>query len=315
MKALTLHGTTPGLALGLARGLALALALAAVGAQGANTVTIDGSGAIKANVDTREATNSVIDLYQVSSGRAGQENQAGTAASPITQSGSGHLARIGQGASWDGIAWVPGTAVDKNTALIRQSGTSGDKALIVQTSSNNTATIIQGGSLATASIIQGGSGGNTATINQGGLSATASITQNSGNNTATIIQGGPLAMAAITQGGSGGHTASIETLSTYIGAGVIVNQTGANNSADVKGMTGGSANIDQSGTGGSVSLVNQASGTLNISQQGTNNHLIVENYGVGASAGKTLTITQTGEGGAATIFNPSPAPEGPTYVY
>jgi hypothetical protein len=248
--------------------LATVLALWAAPAAAENTVTIGGSGGSKVNIDASGVTNGVIDLYQVSSSVPGEENQAGTVLNPITQSGSGHVARIGQGATWNGGVCVPGTAVAKNTASIRQTGPSGDTALIVQTSS-----------------------GNTATISQNGAAATASISQ----------------------GGTGGHTATIETLNTYVGAGVIVNQTGAGNQAYVTGMSGGGANIDQSGTGGYVNLANQTSGQLNISQQGTNNGITVENYGAGASAGKTLAITQTGVGGAGTTFDPNPAPTGPGY--
>ncbi|MFM8445419.1 MAG: hypothetical protein ACKN9W_19030 [Methylococcus sp.] len=246
----------------------LALALWAAHAAAENTVTIGGSGGSKVNINASGATNGVIDLYQVSSSVPGEENQAGTALNPIVQSGSGHVARIGQGANWNGNVWVPGTAVANNTASIRQTGAGADNALIVQTSSGNSATITQYGAAATASI---------------------------------------------TQGGAGGHTATIETLNTYVGAGVIVNQTGASNRAYITGMSGGGASVDQSGTGGYVNLANQTSGQLNISQQGTNNGITVENYGAGASAGKILSITQTGVGGAETVFNPSPAPDGPGY--
>jgi hypothetical protein len=176
------------------------------------------------------------------------------------------VARIGQGATWNGSTWVPGAPVEDDVAVIRQYGLGGDTALIVQTSTDNSA---------------------------------------------TIIQHGPAALATINQGGLGGHIASIETLMTYIGAGVTVTQTGFNNQAYVVDMTGGSATIDQSGTGGYVSLVNQSAGQLGISQQGTNNGLTIENYGLGAA----LSITQTGAGGAATTFNPDPPPVGPTYVY
>jgi|GEM_PF-2243001 len=267
------------------------LALWAVHAAAENTVTIGGSGGSKVNIDASGATNGVIDLYQVSSSVPGEQNQAGTDLNPIVQSGSGHVARIGQGATWSGSAWVPGTAVANNTASIRQTGAGGDTALIVQTSS-----------------------GNTASITQYGAAATATITQGSAGNTASIVQQGAAATASISQGGTGGHTASIETLSNYVGAGVIVNQTGAGNQAYVTGMSGGGANIDQSGTGGYVSLQSQTSGQLNISQQGTNNGITVQNYGAGASAGQPLSITQTGSGGAGTTFNPSPAPGGPTYT-
>jgi hypothetical protein len=232
-----------------------------------NTINIGGSGSNSVNVNVK-GTNGVIDLYQVSSGALGERNEAGTGEQPITQTGSGHVARIGQGATYSGGVWVPGDPVSGNTAIIKQTGASGDSATILQTSSNNTAVINQGGAAATA------------VINQGGL---------------------------------GGNSASIETTSTYVGAGVIVTQTGADNIANVTGMSGGSANINQSGTGGTVNLANQTSGALNISQEGTNNALSITNYGAGASAGMPLTITQTGVGGAtSTTFNPS-APTGPIY--
>ena len=263
----------------------LALALWVAHAAAENTVTIGGSGGSKVNIDASGATNGVIDLYQVSSSMPGEENQAGTALNPIVQSGSGHVARIGQGATWNGSVWVPGTAVANNTASIRQTGAGGDNALIVQTSS-----------------------GNTATITQYGAAATASITQGSTGNTASILQHGSTTTASITQGGAGGHIATIETLADYVGAGVIVTQTGASNRAYVTGMSGGDARVDQTGTGGYVNLANQTSGQLDISQQGTNNGITIENYGAGASAGKTMSITQTGVGGAQTVFNPSSAP-------
>lgn len=252
----------------LVRGLPLVgLLLTGTPVVAENTINIGGSGSNSVNVNVK-GTNGVIDLYQVSSGVPGEGNQAGTSDQPITQMGSGHVARIGQGATYSGGVWVPGDAVSGNTAIIKQTGLSGDTATIQQTSS-----------------------GNTAIINQGGAAATA----------------------VINQGGLGGNSASIETTSAYVGAGVIVNQTGADNVANVTGMSGGSANIDQSGTGGTVNLANQTSGALNISQQGTNNALSITNYGAGASAGMPLTITQTGVGGGtSTTFNPV-APTGPIY--
>ena len=247
----------------LVAGLALSL-----GAEAENSVTIKGSGHLKANIDASGARDSAIELYQVSPYTAGQYNQAGMDGSPVTQSGTGHTARIGQGATYSGGVWTEtGVPVSGNVATVRQTGASGATALIQQTSNNNTA---------------------------------------------FINQSGAAAMAVINQGG-GDNTASVSTTGDYSGGGVIVSQTGASNTATVTGMSGGSANVSQSGTGGYVNLENQSSGALNISQEGTNNALTVTNYGTGASAGVPLSITQTGVGGAATTYNPDPAPTGPVY--
>ena len=250
--------------LGLAVGLALS-----VGAGGDNSVTIKGSGHLKANIDASGARDSAIELYQVSPYTPGQYNQAGSDGSPVTQSGNGHTARIGQGATYSGGVWnETGVPVSGNVATVRQTGASGATALIQQTSNNNTA---------------------------------------------IVNQAGAAAMAVINQGGAGNNSASVSTTGAYTGDGVVVTQTGASNTANVSGMSGGSANVSQSGTGGYVNLENQSSGALNISQQGTNNALTVTNYGTGASAGVPLSITQTGVGGAATTYNPDPAPTGPGY--
>jgi hypothetical protein len=92
-----------------------------------------------------------------------------------------------------------------------------------------------------------------------------------------------------------------------------VNQTGSNNTANVTGMSGGSASISQSGTGGHVTLVDQSSGALAISQQGTNNALTITNYGAGASSGQPLSVTQTTVLVNLTVYNPLFPPSGPTY--
>lgn len=285
-----------------------------------NTINLQGGGASQANINTSAASSSLIDIYQVGTGST---NKVGMA-SPITQAGSSHTARIGQGATFASGTWTPGSAVSNNSATISQSGATGDSAAIYQRTNSNIASITQSESSQIATVNQSGSAFNSATLTQSGAAALqANITQR-GTAASTLIASQAAASAytlAVTQGGSGGHEADLATTSTYNGAGLTVNQTGSNNTANVSGMSGGSASISQSGTGDNVSLVNQSSGALTISQQGTNNGLSITNYGAGASAGRALSVTQTTVVQIwplppllnITTYNPLPPPSGPTY--
>jgi hypothetical protein len=273
-----------------------------------DTISIEGSGVSQINIDTSAAVNGLIDIYQVGTGEV---NKIGIT-NPITQDGSNHTVRIGQGATYANGVWAPGSAVSNNTANISQRGATGDTAEIYQETSSNRASISQSGSNQTATVIQRLSSGNSVAITQGGLSASeATIIQN-GAVASTLIATQAASSAytlIVSQGQAGGHSATLETTSGYNGAGLTVNQTGSTNTANVSGMSGGSASISQSGTGGNVTLVDQSSGALSISQQGTNNALSITNYGAGASSGQALSVTQTG----ITAYNPTLPLSGPTY--
>lgn len=283
-----------------------------------NTVNIGGSGGGKVNINASAAGDSVIDIYQVAA-VPGVQNQVGTDASPVTQSGTHHTARIGQGATYDGGAWTGGAAVAGNTASISQVGATLDQAAIYQATSDNTAAISQSAAGQTATITQGGSTGNQAVLGQSGAAAlAASITQNgAAASTLVAIQAATEAYTlTVTQGGSGGHYASVETTSGFSGGGAVgVNQTGASNTAYVTGMSGGSATINQSGTNGYAKLENQSAGALTVTQNGANNWITVSNYGLGQS----LAITQSGDrldagNPQTTGYDPDPAPSGPTFA-
>jgi hypothetical protein len=291
-----------------------ALMLLAATAQADNTITVSGSGGGIVNINAASQSNSVIDIYQVGTGTAGHENQAGTNASPITQSGAGQTARVGQGANYSDGVWTGGAGVNDNVARINQNGASGDSASVYQATNGNTTIINQSAEAQTATVVQSGSAGNSVTLNQDGPAAlNASIIQ-SGAAASTVIAAQAAANAytlTVTQSGAGGHYLNISTSSGYNGGGVAVDQSGSANQAYISGMSGGTAAINQSGTNGYVNLQSQVSGGLTINQTGTNNALGITNYGVGASAGQNITVTQSGNGGAAS-YNPS-QPSGPSY--
>lgn len=274
-----------------------------------NMINIQGSGESQVNINTSNGNNSVIDIYQVGTG---QVNKVGVT-SPINQDGSNHTARIGQGATYADGVWTPGTAVSNNSAMITQNGGNDHMAAIYQATGSNTASISQSGSNQAATVNQSVSTLNSAVITQNSAAAVAATITQDGMAASSLIATQRSASAytlAVTQGESGGHSATLETSSGYDGTGLTVNQTGSTNEANVSGMSGGSASINQSGTGGRVSLVDQTSGALSIVQEGANNALTIENYGSGASAGRSLSVTQTG----STTYNPDPPPNGPTYT-
>jgi hypothetical protein len=269
-----------------------------------NTVTIGGSGRQSANINTSGSSSSVIDLYQVGTLTEGAENQAGITGNPITQTGTGHTVRIGQGATYDNNknAWVPGSAVQNNIAKVNQSGASGDNAAIYQTTSNNTADVTQTGSSQQVTVTQSDSTGNSATISQTGAGQVASITQNgSASSTMSAVLTGAIPLT-VTQIGAGGHTA---TLDASGGSLLSVNQEGTSNKATVTGMTGGSATINQTGVRGELTLSEQSGGSLSVSQSGSNSALGINASGFSSS----LSVTQTGNGGT-TSFNPVTLPSG-----
>ncbi|SFP52543.1 Curlin associated repeat-containing protein [Nitrosomonas cryotolerans] len=273
-----------------------------------NSIQIQGSGQSRINIDTANTTSSLIDIYQVGTGL---ENKIG-GASPITQGGINQTIRIGQGATYATDVWTPGAAVSDNLAHISQSGASGNRAEIYQTTSSNTASISQMSSSHTAKITQEGSDTNSATLTQNSsASLLATIIQNGAAASTLVATHAALTTGAltITQGGAGGHEATLVTSSEYNGPGLTIEQTGSANIASVTGMTGGSASITQSGTGGQVTLIDQDGGTLTILQQGTNNRLAITHYGTGASLDQALSVTQSG----ITVYDPDPPPSGPTY--
>lgn len=283
-----------------------------------NTANLGGSGGGKVNINASAASNGLIDIYQVAA-VPGVQNQAGTNASPITQNGTSHTARIGQGATYSGGTWTSGTAVAGNTASISQVGATLDQATIYQATSFNTASIHQSASSQSATILQGASANNSALLSQSGAAAlTASITQNgTAASTVVAIQAASEGYAlTVSQGGSGGHYASVETTSGFSGGGAVeVNQTGLSNTAYVAGMSGGSATINQSGSNGYAKLENQSAGALTVTQNGANNWITVSNYGLS----QPLAITQNGDrldagNPQTTSYAPSPAPDGPTYA-
>jgi hypothetical protein len=271
-----------------------------------NTVTIGGSGRQSANVNMSGSTGGTLDLYQVGPLTVGAENQAGVSGNPITQTGTGHTVRIGQGATYSKNAWVPGSAVQNNIAKVNQSvnqsGASGDNAAIYQTTSNNTADVTQTGSSQQVTVTQSDSTGNSATISQTGAGQVASITQNgSASSTMSAVLTGAIPLTVI-QTGAGGHTA---TLDASGGSLLSVNQEGTSNKATVTGMTGGSATINQTGVRGELTLSEQSGGSLSVSQSGSNSALGINASGFSSS----LSVTQTGNGGT-TSFNPVTLPSG-----
>lgn len=295
-------------------GLAMAMS-AGPWARADNTIGIRGSGGGSINIDASGAGNSAIDIYQVSD-VLGARNQAGTDSNPIVQSGSGHTARIGQGATHDGGEWTRGAAVEGNSAGIVQNGGVSDRASIYQSTSHNLASVRQSASHQNATVIQDGAPLNQATLIQNGSAAlTATIVQNgAAASTLVATQGATDAYTLnVTQGGAGGHYAEISTTGYTAGGTLSVNQTGSANTAYVAGMSGGSAAVSQSGSNGYLKLENQTSGALTVSQEGSYNALTISNYGAGAAAGQALSVTQTGIGSGTTAYSPDPAPTGPTY--
>ncbi|MGZ8248500.1 hypothetical protein, partial [Methylomagnum sp.] len=224
----------PGWAVTIIAGL-MALS-AGVLARADNTINISGSGGGRININASSASgNSVIDIYQVAA-VPGTQNQAGTDASPIVQSGSGHAARLGQGATYGGGVWTGGAAVAGNTAIIHQVGASADQASIYQATSGNDAAISQSASSQTATITQDGSTGNQAMLSQSGAaSLAATITQNGAAASVLIAtQAASSAyMLSVMQNGAGGHYAAIGTSAGYSdGATLTVNQSGATVAGD-----------------------------------------------------------------------------------
>ena len=277
-----------------------------------NTITIGGSGRQSANVNMSGSTGGTLDLYQVGPLTVGAENKAGITGYTITQTGTWHTVRIGQGATYSSGVWTPGSAIQENIVKVNQSGTSGDNAEIYQTTSGNTADVTQTGSSQQAKVTQSVSTGNVATISQSGAAMTAVITQNGiAASTVNAIQSGATAFTlTVTQDGEGGHTANINASGYDSNGTLAVNQTGSANTANVSTMTGGSASITQNGTGGNVTLANQTGGSLTILQSGTNRSLGIDGF-----ATSSLSVTQTSGTPGSTNFDPVTLPSGVTITH
>ena len=240
-----------------------------------NTLQTNGSGGGGVYTDqSGSGGGGLIDIYQVGTGLAGQENQAGTPETAITQAGGGNTVRIGQGAEHDGGGWAETGAVQSNQAAASQDGYSND-AEVYQSGNYNTASVAQSGSGNTALIYQGGDG-NSASVSQSGSAA----------NYAYVNQSGPYPSAlTATQSGSAANSLYAVQYATGLGVTasigqngggtVNLNQSGSYLSANVSGQTGGTANLTQSSFNDSVAIIGQSAYTVTVSQTTPNQSVTV----------------------------------------
>ncbi len=164
-----------------------------------NTITISGGGgSSKIDINASATSNSSINIYQVGATIGGVANEI-----KIVQSGGGQMLSIGQGASYSGSSWAPGTSVAGDKVDITQSGLA-LQATIIQNNDSGVNTVIatQTGT-GILNVTQGGSGGNSAEISTSS-SGNLTVNQTGSGNTAIVSNmiGGT---AAITQSSSSGY--------------------------------------------------------------------------------------------------------------
>lgn len=230
-----------------------------------NTITISGGGgSSKIDINASATSNSSINIYQVGTvGGAANEIK-------IVQSGGSQTLFLGQGASYSGGSWAPGTPVAGDKVDITQSGLA-LQATIIQNNDSGVNTVIatQTGT-GILNVTQGGSGGNSAEIS----------TSSSGNLT-------------VNQTGSG-NTAIV---SNMIGGTAAITQSSSSGYVKLENQSAGGLTVDQRGPNSALLIANYGSGA----------NFSITQYGYGGGEGKE-THTPSGELPSGVSLTPIPNP-------
>jgi hypothetical protein len=267
------------------------------------TITQDGTGSLSSTV-VQSGDHNAATVTQGGSSNIGNVTQNGADnTATVGQTGSGSQAYIEQLGN-NGQVYVGYGAVGQDGdeyAYVKQTGAS-EIAMINQAGAkgSNYTWLEQSGANAYSDIHQNGYNG-TLTATQSGSGAALSLWQSGETNTATVDQHGTFfTYAEISQSGIGNGTTLIEGGSANTSA--FLSQSGNGNGMLVtQNATGGivSASVVQSGDR-NYAGVNQTADNVrgSVLQSGDDNHASLSQL---VNAGAVASITQSGNGGVATI--------------